>query len=458
MEQQAFHHALKIRHDVCVGCSHCMKVCPTEALRVSGGKAFLYPEWCIDCGECNRVCPTCAIVVEDDDFKHIFDYTHRVLVMPSIFIGQFAPAISRSAIVDILLRIGFTEVHESEHGVDFLIDEINKYTRTHEKPVISSFCPAVTRLIQIRFPSLVDRVLRVKQPLEVTTDYFREVYAHKQGVNPANVGIFYITPCAAKIASIKAPIGDYASPIDGVINMNYLYNRVMHEYSQQAKDTVVPEHETQLSARGVTWSLTGGEAAHIEGKCLAIDGLENVIDMLERLENDELQGVDYLEMRTCNESCAGGILTPYNRFLAAERLRHAARQLPATNGTSDDYKKYIEDTDDVGDIRPRSMVKYDLDITKALQKMENARELKALLPGIDCGACGAPSCEALAEDIVREQAVIDSCIFMQTRHEKEGLLAQEKAIELMEKIWGHARFADKDLEVRNLQNIRNRKR
>ncbi len=444
MEQQAFHHALTIRHDACIGCSHCIKVCPTEALRVSGGKALLYPAWCIDCGDCLKVCPTRAIVVEDDDFKDIFNYKHRILIVPSVFFGQFEAAISRQDIINILLDLGFTEIRESEHSVDFLIDEINKYVAAHPKPVISSFCPAVTRLIQIRFPALVDHVLRIEQPVEVTTEYFQQLYANKKGVDKDEVGIFYITPCAAKIASIKAPIGDYVSPIDGVINMTYLYNRVFHEYKQRSKEISAETHETQLSSRGIMWSLTGGESGSLGGRCLAIDGMENVIDILERLENDELADIDYLELRTCDESCAGGILTPHNRFLAAERLRETAKRLPNDNETTGAYKKYLARGIEVGEIKPRSMVKYDLDITKALEKMEKARRLKDTLPGIDCGACGAPSCEALAEDIAREQAVPDMCIFMQTRHEKEGKLQQATAIEIMEQVWGKDRFAGND--------------
>ena len=39
MEHNTFHKALEIQRELCIGCSHCIKVCPTEALRVSGGKA-----------------------------------------------------------------------------------------------------------------------------------------------------------------------------------------------------------------------------------------------------------------------------------------------------------------------------------------------------------------------------------------------------------------------------------
>lgn len=66
-----FHHALKIREDLCEGCSHCMNVCPTEALRVKNGKAVLYAEKCVDCGKCFRECPSSAIIIDHDDFSQI---------------------------------------------------------------------------------------------------------------------------------------------------------------------------------------------------------------------------------------------------------------------------------------------------------------------------------------------------------------------------------------------------
>ncbi len=442
MEQQAFHHALKIRHDVCIGCSHCMKVCPTEALRVTGGKAMLYPDWCIDCGECYRVCPTRAIVIEDDDFTQIYNYKHRIVMVPSVFFGQFSRKISTEEINSILLDLGFTDVCRVEHTVDLLNEEIRKYIDENEKPIISSYCPAVVRLIQVNFPALVENIMKLKQPLEITTHYFQQYYMREKGAALEDIGLFYITPCAAKIASIKAPVGDNFSPVTGVINMNNLYNRVYQVYKQKTNKTCAISDTPPISSKGVKWALTDGEAGNLrEFRCLAVDGVNNVIDILERLENDELSGVDFLELRMCDESCAGGILTPGNRFLTAERLRGMAEKAPEENIISERYCDYLLKNMSVGTVEPRSMVKYDRDMAKALKKMEQARRLKERLPGIDCGACGAPSCEALAEDIVREQAVLDSCIFMQTQHQKDGTLSMEKSIEIKERIWGKDRFA-----------------
>ena len=57
---------------------------------------------------------------------------------------------------------------------------------------------------------------------------------------------------------------------------------------------------------------------------MAIDGINNVVEFLELLEDDEIEGVEFLEMRACDEGCAGGILCPGNRFLTVEKLKNRA--------------------------------------------------------------------------------------------------------------------------------------
>jgi len=45
------------------------------------------------------------------------------------------------------------------------------------------------------------------------------------------------------------------------------------------------------------------------------------------------------------------------------------------------------------------------------------------LPGLDCGACGSPSCRALAEDIIRGTAFETDCVIM--LRDRIKTLAQE---------------------------------
>ena len=448
MEHDTFHKALEIQDDFCIGCSHCIKVCPTEALRVSGGKALLYAEWCIDCGRCFRVCPSRAIRVVDDDLDDILSYKYRVLLVPAVFYAQFEKKVPPGVINDILGDMGFSEICTVEQSADTLVEEINAYVRrAPAKPVISSFCPAVIRLIQVRFPSLIDHIMLLLPPIEVTAQYYVKKWQNSGG-DPSELGVFYLTPCIAKIAAVKSPVGGYESPINGVINMDYVYNRVLHafknkKYPEQGKGTEAVNDA--ISSRGLRWPLTGGEASQVEGRALAIDGMTNVMDFLEKLEDEEIEEpIDYLELRGCDESCAGGILVQGNRFLVADNLRAEAAAAEDTHPLTGQYKQFCSASIKMDAVEPRSMVKYDKDINVAIKKMEAARMLRKILPDIDCGACGAPSCEALAADIVRDDASLNNCIFMQARFEKEGSLLVGEAIDLMEKVWGKDRFINKE--------------
>ncbi len=63
-------------------------------------------------------------------------------------------------------------------------------------------------------------------------------------------------------------------------------------------------------------------------------------------------------------------------------------------------------------LKNKQVMKLDDDMTIALQKMERLEQNFETLPQIDCGSCGAPTCHALAEDIVQGNANIEDCIFM----------------------------------------------
>ena len=444
MTKQGFHHALKILDEVCIGCVHCTKACPTEALRVENGKAQLIEDRCIDCGKCMKACPVNAIIIEQDDLNDIFKYKARVALVSSVFIGQFPRHYQTRKIYSGLLEQGFTHVHESEHGAGLLIEEINKYVKaeTENRPVISSFCPAIVRLIQVRFPSLAENIMLLKAPLDLAALSFKKELIER-GYKEDEIGIFYITPCAAKIAAIKSPVGEQNSPIDGVVNMDLIYNKVYTCLKkEQLSSCIVPEKE-QLRSEEMAWSLTGGEADHIDGRCLAIDGVNNAIEFLEGIENGRITNFDFIEVRACDHSCAGGILTLANKFLTTERLEERIVKYENDkvegrifdNKTSDKHAEYVRKQVGIGEIEPRSMMKLDDDMQTALKKMERIRKVNSYLPGIDCSACGTPSCKALAEDVVQGRGHTSDCIFIQTSLN----VPEDKEIRA-ERIWGKDRF------------------
>ena len=236
------------------------------------------------------------------------------------------------------------------------------------------------------------------------------------------------------------------SPINGVINLKTLYNRVFTMLNRDEKgQCMVPEKE-QLLPEEMIWTLTGGEARHVKGRCLSIDGIHNAIEFLEKLENDTIGVFDYIEMRACDESCAGGILSATNRFLVSERLHKRAEQYFVDkelgkiqdNKTINRYKDHVIENAGIGVVEPRSIMKLDEDVVLAMKKMEKIRKIYNYLPGIDCGACGSPTCRTLAEDVVQRRAHTSDCVFVAIK--VKGGESMNQVVDYTEEIWGKRRF------------------
>jgi len=452
MTAKAFHHAFCVDKAICVGCTHCMKVCPTQAIRIKDGKAELMADRCIDCGECFRVCPVQAFRIEEDDLSEIHQYKVRVALVPAVMMAQFPDDISIGQIYQAIHQLGFTHVFEVEQSVNFLKEKMLEYQRdNNDRPLISTFCPAIVRLIQVRFPALTDNFILLKPPHDLTAELVKHDLL-KQGFGNHEIGIFYITPCAAKIAAIKSPVGEKESIINGVINIDSLYNKIMHLIKNE--DSIEPATDrTHLGPDAITWTLTNGEAKQMEKLSLAIDGINNVDEFLEKLENGEIKNVDFLELRACDMGCAGGILCVGNRFITSARMHQRAGktldaniQTSLTGAEKTDAGAFLESKMLLDNIEPRP-IKLDGDLAAALKKMERIRELMCFLPGFDCGACGAPNCRALAEDIAQKRANISDCVFMH----HTSLVNQEHAKLIIQKIWGEESL-NKDCTKKGAKN------
>jgi uncharacterized Fe-S cluster-containing protein len=87
------------------------------------------------------------------------------------------------------------------------------------------------------------------------------------------------------------------------------------------------------------------------------------------------------------------------------------------------------------------MMKLDEDTAEALKKMKRVHELMRFLPQVDCGACGAPKCSALAEDVVQGRAVISQCIFVQRILEKRKVFNPDESLATLQNIWGKQKFS-----------------
>jgi Fe-S-cluster-containing hydrogenase component 2 len=392
----------------------CARHCPTEAIRIRGGKARITESRCIDCGECIRYCPNHAKTAVTDSLDDLKIYRYNIaLAAPSLY-AQFDKNIPVAAILAGLQRLGFNKVAEVARGAEIATAALREHLRTPgiKRPVISSACPAAVRLMLVKFPELIEHLSPIDAPVEIAARIARREAAETLGIRPESIGVWFITPCPAKMTAVLEPIGVMQSELTGTISMISIYGELLKEIP---RDTVAADSRL-ASAEGVGWALAGGEATGLgDAKVLVAHGIRNVSNIFEQVALGKLNDVDFIECLSCAGGCIGGPLTAINRFVSENSLKQRLKTMRDSEAQSP--AEPVADAEialalhEGRTIEPRPALKLDDDIRVAMQKIEQIDETLKRLPGLDCGSCGSPTCRALAEDIVQGTASETDCVF-----------------------------------------------
>jgi len=408
-----FYHSVTLNVKKCKGCTNCIKGCPTEAIRVRNGRAYILENKCIDCGECIRICPNNAKYALTDSIDKLKSFKFTVaLPAPSLF-GQFKEGTTIKNIIYALRKIGFDDVYQVPLAAEEVSVAIREYISRNKdvRPLISSSCPAIIKLIQVRFPELVKNIIPIKSPMEIAAKRAKEILRDKFDLAPEEIGVFFISPCPAKATSVKRPIGSSKSYVDGVISISSIFGEIVKNLDGEPFQSLFPDS----SGKGIGWGRSGGENMAIGGdNYLAVDGINNCIEVLEEVEMNKLDDVDYIECQACVGGCIGGALTVENHYIARVKLRRLSEKMGYESSL--DEASIIEQINEGyyymdEKILPKLALRLDDNLVEAIRKMELLERTVKELPGLDCGSCGSPNCRALAEDIVKGQANETDCIF-----------------------------------------------
>ncbi|MBF7097832.1 [Fe-Fe] hydrogenase large subunit C-terminal domain-containing protein [Alkalibacter mobilis] len=409
-------HSVYLDEEKCNGCTTCLRHCPTEACRIRDGKAVIISDRCIDCGECIRVCPNGARKAVTDTVDILKKYKYKVAIPSPTLISQFKTEFSINRILSALKSIGFDEVQEMAYGAEILGEAIKYELRNAnvQKPLISTACPAVVRMIQVRFPELVNNLMTLDLPMEITARIVRKRLTEVVHMKDEDIGIIFITPCAAKTTTIHHYISwdNSKSSVDAAIAISDIYPDILHRLK------CIKEEELQHStSRGLQWAQSGGESSFISDKqIISVDGIHNVIDVLDEIEGGRLPELDFFEGMSCIGGCVGGCFTVENAYIAKKRIYDRAREnINSKNDITDEMIRYYYESgflDRYEEIKPMPEKPIHKDFKKAIKMMDDISKVEKALPGINCGSCGSPNCKAFAEDVVRGFAKEEDCIFV----------------------------------------------
>ncbi|MBO4794648.1 MAG: 4Fe-4S binding protein, partial [Clostridia bacterium] len=105
-----YKHSVSLDLEKCKGCTHCLRRCPTEAIRIRDGHAVIDPARCIDCGECIRLCPHKAKKAIYDKFSSLPKDKYLIALPAPTFYGQFENLDDIDYLLQGLLDLGFDDV------------------------------------------------------------------------------------------------------------------------------------------------------------------------------------------------------------------------------------------------------------------------------------------------------------------------------------------------------------
>ena len=410
-----YSHSLRFDRDRCDGCRSCMRACPTDAVRVRRGRAVKLEDRCIDCGECIRVCPRTAIVPLTEQMADLSKFECTVAIPSPALYAQFDADVPPGVVAAALKQCGFTDLECLSPACDAVTAATEIFLSEYrgQYPLISSFCPTVVRLVQVKYPDLVDQLLPILAPREVSARDAKARKSKQTGIPVDRIGAVYITPCPGKMVAILEHPGMAHSHLDTAVSISDLFPTLAAAVARVGEGE--PDMSGGETASGVSWAFMGGFPRSLPAEnTLPVAGLRNVMRILDDMEKGKLRRYAFIDCHACPEGCIGGCLTVENPYVARGKAIRLGQRLPSGPAVNREavekrYRDGAYQMDEPLAARPHRPLASD--VASAIAKMKERDRLLFNLPGIDCGACGAPSCRAFAEDVVVNEAELAQCVF-----------------------------------------------
>lgn len=364
--------SLLIAAERCQQSFRCLHACPTRALRVFRGRPEVLDYLCIDCTACIAVCPSGALTMQGT-CDVLMAAADVALVIPRESLVQFGVGVSPQRVLRELRGLGFDDVRVTDAWETALRAAVAEYAQAEAKalPVISPACPAVVNLIETRFPSLLPNLA----PFLSASEALASSLGGKRGI--------FVVSCPCQQTALLG--NGSMSKVDVVLPATL-------------RAAVLPRVATDADA-SETKEVHSPRPAD-DPEILRVTGVRHVLNVLETIENGLLGDVRMVEPWVCDEGCLGSPLMAEDASIA----RHRWERSPAESAASARAMRRAQP------FTPRKGLRLDNDMAKAIQKLAKIDKLVRSLPGSNCGMCGAPTCAALAEDIVLGRAHAEACV------------------------------------------------
>lgn len=411
--------AIRVKPGLCKNCYACIRACEVKATSIKQGQASLLEEDCLSCGACLAVCPQHAREIRDDTstINNLLKGATPVWasLAPSAALGPYSFAVWEERLRD----IGFAGVSLTSWGA---VPVSAAYTAAAKKNgwVLTTACPAAVRLVCRFFPKLTQHLAPVASPMVTHAAWLKQTYKAR---------VVFIGPCPAKKREAAQN-----TQVDGVLTFEEAEKLIgVHSQlsavscqqtdanisnSTRSQELGAGSHQVHLSfsCHGLMhYPIPGGLASQTDVPVLSIDGVDELMGFLSRLEKGETTPEGIVEISACRGSCLGGAVAYRRELSLAER-----RQLLAQVGESCSHQSTAVRSVHLPSSRRRTAPEETVqDILRQLGKTDSSQEY-------NCGACGYHTCRDKAAAVAEGRAELEMCLpYMRAKAESLANLILE---------------------------------
>ena len=386
---------LTLKKSNCKNCYKCIRHCPVKAIRFSGNQAHIIGNECILCGQCFVVCPQNAkeIVNEVEKAKVLIQSGDPVVVsLAPSFIANYDGA-GINSMRSALQKLGFFDVEETAIGATIVKNEYERILAEEERDVIiSSCCHSINLLIQKHYPAALGYLADVMSPMQ----------AHCQDIKKRipNAKTVFVGPCVAK--------KDEAEYYEGICDAVLTFEELTEWLKEENIELEAVSDKDEFS-RARFFPTTGGVLKTMtetsDYTYVAIDGVENCIQVLKDIENGKIHKC-FIEMSACVGSCVGGpVIEKYHHTSSIKDYIEVANYA----GKRDfevDQPKAIELKKNFSYIERKLPLPSEMEINNILRQMGKFKPSDEL----NCGSCGYNTCREKAIAIAQGKAESSMCL------------------------------------------------
>jgi iron only hydrogenase large subunit-like protein len=287
---------------LCQKCLHCAHVCPVKAIRVDSDQTSVAEERCIACAECIVHCPQHAKRVRDDVtlVRSALAEGQQVVASVAPSAAAYLPFESFEKMSQALQCLGFAGTHDATLGAAMVGAEIRRLLSADglHKPLITTSCPAIVRLIERHHPNLFPYLAPLVSPMIAHGRWLKKTWT-------SDIFVVFVSPCLA--AKVEAADHAVAGAVDAVLTLSELAGWLEAEGL-----AILPAQDQALSVAPAPqrlFSLEGGLARTVDPsadlpgtRVITVSGMESCLKILAALRSNQLDAA-LVQMMLCAGGC-----------------------------------------------------------------------------------------------------------------------------------------------------------